>query len=188
MDQFDVQILEPLTADRAFLRGVVPAGGFRVGRPEDHHLGMLHEILDGAVILRHTDPHGMAPMVQAAPIPAFPTVRIVMNFGMTNQIHEAEIGAQIVSDIAPRMMRAVTGCHGTGPVIALHPLNLGGDDVQRLVPTDSFIARDAAIFAIALAIGIEIDPFLRDTEYGPVNKRRISNWHHEAPATFGAAA
>ena len=41
---------------------------------------------------------------------------------------------------------------------ALLPVDLLGDDVQRLVPADPHVAGFAAVLGIAFAIRIEIDP------------------------------
>ncbi len=66
-------------------------------------------------------------------------------------VGEAEQRREVVTDIAPGMMRAVREGYGAGPVFALLPLDLVGDDFYRLVPGDAHVAGLAAVLRIALS-------------------------------------
>ncbi len=84
-----------------------------------------------------------------------------MHLGRADRVHEAQLGAQVVADIAPVVVRPVARRDGAGAVFALHPLDLTGDDVQRLVPADAFVAGDTTVLDVALAFGVEVHAFHR---------------------------
>ena len=78
-----------------------------------------------------------------------------------DRIGEAEQRREVVTDIAPGMVRAVREGDGAGAVFALLPLDLVGDDLDRLVPGDAHVAGLAAVLRIALAVRIEVDALHR---------------------------
>ena len=100
-------------------------------------------------------------MMDSTPVPAFPAVGVMMHPRHADRVDETEIGAEVVPDIAPGMVGAVTVGDGAGPVHALLSVDLLGHQVERFVPADRLIAGNAPVLRIALAIGIEIDPFHR---------------------------
>ena len=78
-----------------------------------------------------------------------------------DRIGEAEQRREVVADIAPGVMRAVREGDGARAVFALLPLDLVGDELDRLVPGDAHIAGLAAVLRIALAVRIEVDALHR---------------------------
>src|ERR1700733_16081839 len=96
-----------------------------------------------------------------APIPALPRIWIVMDARHADGVGEPEQRGKIVTDIAPGVMRALREGDRARAVFALLPLDLGGDDPDRLVPGDAHVAGLAAILRIALAVRIEVDPLHR---------------------------
>src|SRR6476469_10148141 len=76
-------------------------------------------------------------------------------------IGEAEQRRQVVTDIAPGVMRAVRKGDGAGSVLALLPLDLVGDELDLFLPGDAYVAGLAAVLRVAFAIGIEIDALHR---------------------------
>jgi hypothetical protein len=157
MNDFDAEPLQPLAPDRALLAGIDAAGRFRIARPEDHHLGVGEQILDSAVALAEAHPHGVAPMVRGAPVPALPAVGVARDRGMADEVREALQRAEIIADIAPAVVRLALESDGARPVRELLALDFIGDDGERLVPRDRHIAGEAAILRIALAGRVEID-------------------------------
>ena len=163
MDDLDAElrVLQPLPAHGAFLRAVGAAGALRIGGPEHDHVAVLQAVLDGAVGLRLADAQRVAPVVHRAPVPAFPAVGIVVHLRVADRVGEAEQRGEVVADIAPGVMRAVRHRDRAGAVVALQPLDLAGDEVERLVPGDAHVARLAAVLRIALAVRIEVDALHR---------------------------
>ena len=96
-------------------------------------------------------------MVHGAPVPALPAVGVVVHARHADRVGEAEQRGEVVADVAPGVVRAVAHRDRARAVVALLPLDLVGDDVERLVPRDAHIARLAAVLRIALAVGIEVD-------------------------------
>ncbi len=69
-------------------------------------------------------------------------------------------------------MRAVGRRDRARPVLALHALDLGSDDVERLVPGDALVAGDSAVLRVALAVRIEVDALHRiEAAVGRVDDR-----------------
>ena len=161
MHDLDAEILQPLPARRAFECAVGTAGALGIGRPEHHHLGFLHEIFDQAVGFGLPEAHAVAVMVHRAPVPALPAVGIVDHAGIADGVEELVRSADVVADIAPGMVRAVVGDDRALAVLGLDALDLGCDQVERLIPADAHIARNAAVLQVALALGVEIDAFHR---------------------------
>ena len=117
---------------------------------------MFQQILNGAVVFRHADPEAVAPVMQSAPVPAFPTVRIMVNFSVADQIHKAKIGRQVIADISPGVVGPMGRGNGAGPVIPLHALDFTGNHVEGFIPADPFIAGNATVLAIALSVRVEV--------------------------------
>ena len=182
MDDVDAElgVLEPLPPHGAFLRPVGARGRFRVSRPEHDHVAVLQAVLDRAVGLRLADPQRVAPVMHGAPVPAFPGIRVVVHARHADRIGEAEQRREVVADIAPGMMRAVRERDGARAMLALLPLDLGGDERDRLFPGDAHIAGLAAVLRIALAVRIEVDALHRveqpvgriDDRFGVLPMRR----------------
>src|SRR5208337_5621535 len=97
-------------------------------------------------------------MVHGAPVPALPAVRVGGDPGEADQIGEAHERAQVVAYVSPLVVRRHGKGDRTGAVDALLPVDLLGDDVQGLVPTDAHIAGLAPVLRIPFAVGIEVDP------------------------------
>ena len=160
--ELDAEFLGPEAARRALEPRIGAVGAFGIAGPEDDHLGFLEAVLDPAVARRHADAHRIAEMVHGAPVPALPAVRVGGDPGEADQVGEAHQRAEVIAHVAPLVM----GRHREGdrarPVHALLPVDLLGDDVQRLVPADAHVAGLAAVLGIALAVGIEVHPLHRD--------------------------
>ena len=69
----DAGFLHPVPADGGLVRGVDTGVHFRVGRPEDDHLAVLHGVLEQVVLLGVAQAPAEAPHVHAAPVPALPS-------------------------------------------------------------------------------------------------------------------
>ena len=99
---------------RALEAAIGAIGAFGIAGPEDDHLGFLQTILD-VPCRRHADAHRIAKMMRGAPVPAFPGVRIgrtrVKPIRLAKRISEAEI----VTDIAPLMVRGHGNVMAPGP-------------------------------------------------------------------------
>ncbi len=77
-------------------------------------------------------------------------------------------------------------------VLALHALDLPGDEVERLVPADAHVAGLAPVLRIALAVGVEVDAAHRVEQAvlrvhhrlrrQRVRRRRGPPWRREHPA------
>jgi len=76
-------------------------------------------------------------------------------------IGEAEQRGEVIADIAPGVVRTVRERDRAGTMFALLPLDLVGDDLDRLVPRDAHVTRLAAVARIALIVRIEIDTLHR---------------------------
>ena len=161
-DHLHAQFFEPEAADRA-LEGRIDAAprAFGVGRPEHDHLRVPERVLEQVVLLGDPQPVAVSPHVHAAPVPALPAVGVVGGLHQTHQVRETLIGAVAVADVPPEMVGAAGGEHGAGPVGALDPVDLAADDVEGFIPADRFIARFAALLAVALAVRVEVDPLER---------------------------
>ena len=78
-----------------------------------------------------------------------------------DRVGEAEQRREVVADVAPGVVRAVRDRDAAGAVFGLLPLDLVGDDGDRLVPGDAHVAGLAAVLRIALAVRIEVDALHR---------------------------
>ena len=161
MNDFDAHFLQPLAAWRAFVRRIRTAGGFRIGRPEHDHFGFLHQVLDQAIGLDLAQAHAIAVVVHRAPIPTFPTVRVVHHLGGADGVEKLVGSTEVITNISPGMVRTMVAHDRALTEITLYALDFRSDDIERLVPTDPDIAGNAAILAIALAVGIEVDALHR---------------------------
>ncbi len=161
MYDLDAGVIEPLPAYRSLERAIGAAVRFRVARPEDDHLGLFEAILDGAVGLALADAHRTSPVVGRTPVPAFPTVWIVVNLGHADRVLEFSQRAQVVTDVAPGVVRRVTAGDRARTMDGLLPLDLVSDDVQSVVPADALVAGHATVFGVALAVGVEVDALHR---------------------------
>ena len=160
-DHLDAQVLHPEAARRGLVRGVDAGVGLRVGRPEDDHLGVLQRVLEQVVLLGVAQAPAEAPHVHAAPVPAFPAVRVMVGVGEAHHVHEAEVGAVAVPHVAPHVVRARAGEDRRGTGLVLHAVDLADHDVGGLVPRDRLVAGDAAVLGIALAVGVEVHALQR---------------------------
>ena len=155
-DHLDAEVLHPEAARRGLVRGVDAGVGLRVGRPEDDHLGVLQRVLEQVVLLGVAEAPAEAPHVHAAPVPAFPAVRVMVGVGEAHHVHEAEVGAVAVAHVAPHVVGAGAGEDRRGAGLALHAVDLADHDVGGLVPGDRLVAGDAAVLDVALAVGVEV--------------------------------
>ena len=151
MDQFDPQFLQPLTADGALESAVRRRGTLRVTRPEDHHFTLFQGIFDCAIGFTAArcmlcPQWCMAPQYHPSQLSGFWTQ------GHPDGLREPAMGAQIVADASPHVVRPRAGQDGPGTVLPFDPLDLTGNDVQGLVPADAFETRDAPVFAVTLAM------------------------------------
>ncbi len=111
-------------------------------------------------------------MVRRAPEPALPRIRVVHDGGVADGVGEPHHRRQVVADIAPGVVRAVAERDGALAMLRAHPLDLGRDDVQRLVPRDALVARDAAHVLVARAVRVEIDALHRvEQPVGRIDQR-----------------
>src|SRR5208337_1483045 len=76
VNEFDSEFLGPQATRRAFEPGIGAVGAFGIRGPEDDHLGFLEAILDPAIARRNANAHRIAEMMDGAPVPALPTVRV----------------------------------------------------------------------------------------------------------------
>ncbi len=63
VDDLDINVAQPLAADRTFLPAIDATGRLRVARPEDNHLGILEAVLDGPERFAAADPKAAAPVM-----------------------------------------------------------------------------------------------------------------------------
>ena len=172
VDNLDIGLFQPIPPDRPLEGAIRTAGRFRVGRPENNHLGFLEAVFDAAIGFALADAERLSPMVHGAPIPAFPTVRIMMNARHADRIDEAVIGRQVVADIAPGVVRTVTVGDGAGPMHRLGAFDLARHNVEGFVPADLFVAGFSAVLRVSFAVGVEVDPFHRIKQpIGRINHR-----------------
>src|SRR5208283_528829 len=158
MDELNPQPFGPEPALSAFEAGIAAVRAFRVARPEDDQLGFLETILDAAVAGGDSNPHGIAVMMHRAPVPTFPTVRVGRDASEADQIGEPHERTEVIADISPLVMRRHREGDRTGTMDTLLPIDLLGDNVQRLVPAYPHVTGFAAILWIAFAIRIKIHP------------------------------
>ena len=158
VDHLDAQFLGPLSADGALKARVGAAGRFRITCPEDDHLAVLEAIQHLTVGFKSAIAHAVAVVVHCAPVPALPTVRVDHHLGVTDCIHKAKIGTQVITHVAPGMVGTVATQDCTLAMFAADALYLSSDDVERLVPADRLVARFAPVGAITLSGWIEIYP------------------------------
>ncbi len=134
-----------------------------------------------------------APHVGAAPLPALPAVRVVLAVGVTDQVHEAVVGAEAVADVAPQVVRAGGREHARRTDLALDAHDLGGHDVEGLVPADGLVAGLAALVRVARPVGVEVDPLEGREDargrvdggavrHGPRGERGLARGRERAPA------
>ena len=193
VNELDAGFLGPQTARRSLESCVGPVGTFGVAGPEDDHFGFLETVVEAAIAGGNADAHRVAEMMHGAPVPAFPTIRIRGDPGEADQVGEARQRAEVVAHVAPLVVGRHRESDGTGTVNALLPVDLLGDDVQRFVPADTYIAGLAAVLGIALAVGVEVDPFhrVKDALVGVdqrlerqrVGRDQAASWRAEAAST-----
>ena len=152
----DTEFLGPGPALRAF----EAIGCIGVTRPEDHQLGVLQAILHRAIGLSCAKPHAVTPVMLCTPEPALPAIRRVHQLGHTDKVPEAVESTQIVTEVAPLVVRTVRHGDSTGTHF-LAALDLARHDVDRFFPTDLNKFRLAAILDIALTVRIEVHSFQR---------------------------
>ena len=156
---FDPQLAHPLSANSALEGTVGTGGGFRVTGPEHDHVAFFEGILHGTVRLRRSQTHAVPPMMHGPPVPSLPTIRILHNGCTAHELHKPSMGAQIIADISPHMVRSRSRQNGTRPRGPFDPFNLVGHDIQGLVPTNAFISGDPPVLAMASTLWIEINSF-----------------------------
>jgi len=173
----DAELFHPEAAGRALERRVDAASaGLRVGRPEDHHVGMLQSVFQQIVLLGDPQPVTIAPHVRSAPVPAFPAIGVVLPIGEADQVHEAEIRAVAIADVAPQMVGPRCREDRRWADLPFYPDHFIADDVQGFVPGDGLVSGDAAVLEVAVAFGIEVHPFERSEDpFGRVDHGLLSH-------------
>ena len=183
-DHLHAQFLEPEPARRTFEGGVAAGGRLRVGRPVDHHLGVLERILQQVVLLRYPQAVAEAPHVHGAPVPAFPAVGVVLAVGHPHEVHETVVRAEAVPDVAPHVVRAGGGEHPRGPQFPLTALDLRGHQIEGLVPAYWLVVRYPPVPTVAPAgpgrtcgaVRVEVDPLeRRRNALGRVDRRLVGH-------------
>ena len=150
------QLAQPLTPDDRLLAAVATGGGVGVHRPVDHLLGVLHGLgqhVEAVALAKAPVP---TPGVHAAPVPAFPAVRVVQQLGVAQDVVEPGHGAHLVVQKAVVVVRGDVGRDGGLAVGALHALDLAGHQVESLVPGDALVLVLAAQLRVPLAVGVEV--------------------------------
>src|SRR6266571_655140 len=141
----ELRVLQPLPANGPFLRAIRAARALGISGPEHDHVAVLQAVLDCAVGLRLADAKRVSPMVHIAPVPAFPAVGIMMDLRVTDSVAEAEQRGEVVTDIAPGVVRTVRYRHHAGTVGTLEPFDFAGDEIERFLPRDAHITRLATV-------------------------------------------
>src|SRR5690554_7730915 len=98
-------------------------------------------------------------MMCRAPIPPFPTIRVWVYTGKTEQVTKAQQGLQIITNVSPLVMGAAGDSHGPRAVLRLLAHDFATYDIKRLIPAYGHIFRLAPILDIALTIWVEILTF-----------------------------
>ena len=130
---------------------------------------VLKRVLQQVVLLGQAQAVALTPHVGRAPVPAFPAVGVVLAVGEAHQVHEAEVGAVAVADVAPHVVRTGGAEDGARAAFPLDPLDLGRHDVEGLVPGDGLVARGAPVPGVTAAGsrgaegagGVEVDALER---------------------------
>ena len=137
----------------------MPPVVFGVGRPEDDHLGVLECVFEQVVLLGHAHAVAVAPHGNGAPVPALRAVGVWERLHEPHEVQKAVVGAVAIADVAPQVVRARRRQDRARALFVPAAGDLVGDDVERLVPRDRLVARDAAVVRVARAAVIEVDPF-----------------------------
>src|SRR5208337_5185783 len=103
-----------------------------------------------------TKPPGIAPVMDCAPVPSFPAVRIVDHAGTADIVEELLARTQKVAQVSPAMVGAAAAHDRARPVLGLDPYDLRGNDLVRLLPADPLVSRGAAILRVSPAVRIEV--------------------------------
>jgi hypothetical protein len=124
-DLLDPGLLEPDAPDRRFLPGIQAARRVGIRAPVDDELRMFQSVFEQVVLLGHAEPPEKPVGVRRAPVPPLPAVGVVIDQGEAQQMHEPEIDAEMIAQIAPVVMRrARPGDRGLA-VSLLDPLDFG---------------------------------------------------------------
>ena len=104
-DELDAQFLQPLPAHRAFESAVDATGRLRVARPPHDHFAILDAIDEPVGLLGIAEPGTVPPHVDRAPMPTVPAVRVVVDHGSPDGVHEAGQQGMSVIHKPPGMVR-----------------------------------------------------------------------------------
>ena len=72
--------------------------------------------------------------MHCTPIPTLPAVRIEHGLGRTDDVGEAIVRTDIITNITPGMMRASSGKNGTWAIRSIYSFDLGFNNIQGLFP------------------------------------------------------
>ena len=141
------------------LSAEAPGGGLGVAAPDQHHVAVLGDVLHHVVGGGHHADEALAPHVLGAPVPAFPAVRVPDLLGEAAHLVEEQGGAAVGS-VDHLALAVAVALHQDGQrsVFLVHALDLGGDEVGRLVPGDPHELALAPVLGVALAVGIPVHP------------------------------
>jgi hypothetical protein len=89
VNEFDAELLCPQAPLGSLEAHVAAVGALRVARPEHDLFGVLQAVLDGAVVAGPSHPLAVSPVMQRAPVPAFPAVRVRRHAREADQVAEA---------------------------------------------------------------------------------------------------
>ncbi len=164
------QFLQPLPPHRALECAVDAAGGLRVARPPHDHLAVLDAVDEPVGLFGDAESGAVSPRVDRAPMPTIPAVRVVVDHGRPDGVHEAgQQGMPIVHE-CPRMMRRALDDDRARTEFSLAVRDLVRHHVERLVPGDALVPwvpgistglRLAPELLVALPLRVEADALQR---------------------------
>ena len=136
--------------------------GLGVAAPEQHGVAVLGNVFDDVVLAVLLAERVHAPDVLGAPVPAFPAVGLArLQREAAEQVQKVRHAAVGGMDDLRLAVAVDLGEHGVGAVGLDDALELGGDELGRLVPADAFVLAHAAGLRMALAGRIPVDALER---------------------------
>jgi len=136
--RFDAQLLQPLATDGALECAIGTRIRFRITAPENHHFTFFQSVLNRPVTLSAPLPHAVSPVVRRSPEPSFPAIRIGNDRSRSYRVHKTAVGAQVVADVSPSVVRPGAAHDGTRAIVPLDPLNFAGNDIQGFIASVFF--------------------------------------------------
>ncbi len=157
-DVLDTAIVEPERQPARQLPAPCRGVGLEVTAPVEHGVAILRNIL-GRAGGKRVLPDGVhAPSVLRAPVPALPRIRVARLHGVAPaQIQQAGLAPMRAMNRLALAMAVGLAEDRVGPVLLMHPLDLGSYETACLVPAYALVLAHPAVLGIALALGIPID-------------------------------